>query len=101
MGRSRGPRHPAAVRRGGADKEVHIPAGRPSRLTRWVGLALARRSIRSYVATTGPEGFAALAATLSLPAVEVLVRGEHLVVRENGELLASGRPPAAAPPERL
>jgi hypothetical protein len=48
-----------------------------------------------------PGGFAALAATLSLPAVEVLVRGEHLVVRENGELLASGRPPAAAPPERL
>jgi hypothetical protein len=82
-------------------KEDRITAGRSSWLTRSVGPALARRSIRRYLATTGPEGFAALAATLSRPSVEVLVHGDHLVVREDGELLASGRPPATAPPELL
>jgi hypothetical protein len=81
-------------------KEAAMAAGRTTWLERSLGLALARRSLRRYLAATGPEGFAALAATLSSPAVELLVDGEHLVVRQDGELLASGRPPWPAPRER-
>jgi hypothetical protein len=41
------------------------------------------------------------AAMLSLPSVEVLARGDHLVVREAGELVAAGSLLAlpAPPPE--
>jgi hypothetical protein len=77
-----------------------MAAGRSTWLQRSLGLALARRSLRRYLTATGPAGFAALAATLSSPAVEVLVDGEHLVVRRDGELLAAGRPPDDAPRER-
>jgi hypothetical protein len=42
-----------------------MPAGRSSWLQRTLGLALARRSLRRYLAASGPDGVAALAAAVA------------------------------------
>jgi hypothetical protein len=90
-----------------------MPRGRSSWLTRSVGLALARSAFRRCLAVHGTRGEAVMgtvisrpvpaagewAARLSRPSVEVLMLGDHVVVREDGELVAAGecRPDGATP----
>ena len=84
-----------------------MPAGQSSWIRRSMGLALSRQLLRRSLARQGARGKAMLtvvagpatagagpfqrwAAKLSHPSVELWVQGDHVVIEEDGELLASG-----------
>jgi hypothetical protein len=91
-----------------------MPPGRASWIRRSVGLAVARHLLRRSLtrqgagreavlatviagsaAAGGPVGPAPAwerrwAAKLSHPSVELLMQGDHVIVQEDGELIASG-----------
>jgi hypothetical protein len=107
-------------------EEQCMPPGRSSWLNRSIGLVLARRAFRRALAVQGTRGEAVLAtviwqtalsgvrsgmeqestayvrewaARLSHARVEVLVLDDHVIVQEDGELVASGSLQLAPAPE--
>jgi hypothetical protein len=89
-------------------EEHCMPAGQSSWVRRSLGLALSRHLLRRSLARQGDQGSAVLAtviarpapggagpfqrwaAKLSHPSVELWVQDDHVVIEEDGELLASG-----------